>query len=572
MVTTEALPSSKIQANEHALSDVFNAKFNFSIPDYQRPYSWGQEQAAELLSDIQDAAERSPEEPYFLGSIVLVKTAGSSDADVIDGQQRLTTLTILFAMIRELTIDLELRGNLQSLIVELGNKALGLAPKPRLTIRSRDSEVFNNYIQSQGSAPEIQSLDLEGLATDSQKAVIGNARYFLTELTKMTEDERLDLIRHLLRKTFLVVVATADLSSAHRIFSVMNARGMDLTPADMFKAEIIGKIDDSSKEKYAKKWEDAEEQLGRQGFADVFLYVRMVIAKIRGHRELLLEFKEQVLSPHLKDHSADHFVDNVLLPYAAAYSQVRDASFSATHGADEINAWLTRLSQLDNNDWVPPAIWALKEHGGDPTWLERFFARLERLAASMLIRRVYTTPRAQRYVELLKQLGNGDGLDSAAFELDEAERSETRLALDGPLYQNKRVVKYVLLRLDETLTQSSGVTYAHKYISVEHVLPQNPKEDSQWRQDFTDEERTLWTHRVGNLLLLNRVKNSEASNRDFTHKKQGYFTGKNGVTNYALTTQVVQQDAWTTEVLENSQTDRMKMLVKLWELGSVHSY
>lgn len=567
MANAEPVAGSKIQASERSLSDVFNAKFNFRIPDYQRPYSWGKEQAAELLSDIKDAAERSPEEPYFLGSIVLVKGSDSPDADVIDGQQRLTTLTILFAMLRELTLDEGLRLNLQSLIVELGNIALGLEPKPRLTIRGRDNGFFEKLIQETGTRNEILALDEELLDTDAQRSVLINARYFLTELTELDEQERLSLVRHLLTKTFLVVVSTADLASAHRIFSVMNARGLDLTPADLFKAEIVGKIDSSTREAYAKKWEDAEEQLGRHGFAELFLHIRAIIAKVRGQRELLVEFREQVLGPHLKKYSAEHFVDHILMPYAEAYSQLRDTSYSSPRKADEINGWLTRLDQIDNNDWVPAALWALKEHGDDPEWLVQFFAKLERLAACMLIRRVYSTPRALRYMELLKQLDRKGGLRSEAFELTETERKETLSAIDGPIYLNKRVVKYVLLRLDETLAASSGATYQHKYISVEHVLPQNPAEGSHWRRDFTDEGRLLWTHRLGNLVLLNSVKNSQASNREFSYKKKRYFTGKSGVTNYALTTQVLQFEDWTPAVLEEIHNSRLVMLAEIWDLG-----
>ena len=431
MANTQPAMGSKIQASERALSDIFNAKFNFRIPDYQRPYSWGKEQAAELLSDIQDAADRNPEEPYFLGSIVLVKGSDSPEADVIDGQQRLTTLTILFAMLRELAVDEGLSRSLQSLIVELGNIALGLEPQPRLTIRSRDNELFEKLIQESGTRAEIVSLDEEMLATDAQRSVLENARYFLAELTKLDEHQRLHLVRHLLTKTFLVVVSTADLSSAHRIFSVMNARGLDLTPADLFKAEIIGKIDSGARDSYAKKWEDAEEQLGRHGFAELFLHIRAIVAKVRGQRELLVEFREQVLGPHLDKHSAEHFVDHVLMPYAASYSQLRDTSYSSPRRADEINGWLIRLDQLDNKDWVPPALWAMKEYGEDPEWLAQFFAKLERLASSMLIRRVYSTPRALRYMELLKQLEGGSGLESAAFELSRSE--ERRVGKECPV-------------------------------------------------------------------------------------------------------------------------------------------
>lgn len=566
MSTSSALPSSKIQASEYALSDIFNAKFNFSIPDYQRPYSWTTEQASELLSDIQEAADRNPDEPYFLGSIVLVKPAEAANAEVIDGQQRLTTLTILLAMLRESTTNSELGTSLQAFVVEPGNIALGLAAKPRLKLRNKDAEFFENYIQKPGHADVLKILQEESLATDAQRAIIGNAKYFMNELAKLSQDQLLSLSTQLLSKTFLVVVSTADLASAHRIFSVMNARGLDLTPADLFKAELIGRVAEEKRQSYAEKWENSEEELGRHGFSELFLHVRMIFAKVRGQRELLFEFKEQVLEPYLKEQDATTFIDDVLVPYAKAFGVLTDASFSASHGADRVNAWLTRLGMLDNSDWVPSALWALRTHGNDPEWLNVFFFKLERLAASLLIRRVYSTPRAMRYVELLKELDRGLGLDATAFTLDTSEQAETVDGLAGNIYLSQRVVRYVLLRLDESLAGSSGVTYAQKYISVEHVLPQTPKSDSAWLADFTEEERDYWTHKLGNLLLLNKAKNSQASNRDFAIKKQGYFIGKYGVSNYAITTQVLQHDEWTPAVIEALHQERLESLAAMWQL------
>ena len=99
--------------------------------------------------------------------------------------------------------------------------------------------------------------------------------------------------------------------------------------------------------------------------------------------------------------------------------------------------------------------------------------------------------------------------------------------------------KYVLLRLDDLLAKQPGVSYQHKMITVEHVLPQNPKDSSVWKPDFTDDQRLQWTHRLGNLVLLNRAKNSEAQNYDFAKKKENYFTGANGSAIFALTTQVL---------------------------------
>jgi hypothetical protein len=553
----------QLEAHEVPLYKIFCSDYDFRIPDYQRPYAWEREQATQLLEDLIEALDRGGDEPYFLGSIVLVKQKGLSDAEVIDGQQRLTTLTILLAVLRDLTEDNDLRQDLERLIVEPGNKIRKLEPKPRLTPRARDAGFFRERIQQSGATGSLVQVNKDHLKTDAQRAVRENGIALREKLETWDEDRRLDLVGMLSERTFLVVVSTPDLDSAHRIFSVMNARGLDLSPADIFKSLIIGELPDGISSEYAQKWENAEEALGRDDFADLFLHLRMIFSKERARRELLKEFPEQVLA-QFKGKSAA-FIDDVLLPYAEAYEQLRDQTFSATVGAEKVNRWLKRLAQLDNSDWVPPALWALRHNPQDATWLDQFFRKLERLAASMLLRRVYATPRAQRYADLLRDLERA-GLDARAFELIPEERGETVDRLNGDLYLVTKVRKYVLLRLDETLAKNPGVAYDHAIITVEHVLPQNPAYSSRWVQDFTDDERQQWTHRLGNLVLLNRAKNSEAQNYDFDTKKARYFSGKNGVAPFALTVGVVSQQSWTPALLAQRQQELVSKLADEWDL------
>ncbi|MEH2302465.1 MAG: DUF262 domain-containing protein [Nostoc sp.] len=96
-----------IHATEKSLLKVFSNDFAFSIPAYQRPYAWTKDQASELLTDLLsflgDGSEAVTDtNPYFLGSIVLIKDEDAPEADVVDGQQRLTTLTILLSVLRSL--------------------------------------------------------------------------------------------------------------------------------------------------------------------------------------------------------------------------------------------------------------------------------------------------------------------------------------------------------------------------------------------------------------------------------------------------------------------------------------
>ena len=124
----------------------------------------------------------------------------------------------------------------------------------------------------------------------------------------------------------------------------------------------------------------------------------------------------------------------------------------------------------------------------------------------------------------------------------------------------------LLLRLDELLSGGSAV-YNSPIVSVEHVLPQNPSAGSQWLSDFpTESDRDEWVHRLANLVLLTRRKNSQASNYDFVEKKSKYFTSKAGISNFALTSKVLSEGAWTLDVLKIRQKELIGAIEKLWRL------
>lgn len=555
-----------IEAGEVQLGKLFTAEFDFAIPDYQRPYSWGSDETLQLLDDLQGSLDRDTDEPYFLGSVVLVKEKGQPAAEVIDGQQRLTTLTIILAVLRDLATDVSLRTDIHRFIEEPEVLWDSRPAKARLRLRERDAKFFREHIQSPGRISSLVDLSDNQTTTDAQRAIRDNAAALWVRLSALSEADRTRLFVMMASRTFIVVVSTPDLNSAYRIFSVMNARGLPLTPPDIFKSQVIGAIVEADRADYAELWEDLEEDLGRDEFGDLFLYIRTIISKARAVRGLLIEFPEQVLNVFLPT-NGKRFVDEVLEPYALADQRLVNHDFDAGGVWDNVNDWLKRLSQLDNDDWRPVALWALKNHRDDGVFLDDFLRKLERLAASFLLRRVYTTPRVQRYLDLLKQLDDGDGLASSAFELSEDEKSETRTRLGGEIYLVNPVRKYVLLRLDSLIAANPGATYAHKVITVEHVLPQNPRADSQWVSDFTEQQRVDWTHRLGNLVLLNRTKNSEAQNYDFDVKKAKYFTSTKGAALFALTTQVIGYTSWTPEVVQKRHEQLTQRLISEWDLA-----
>tara|TARA_R110000782_G_scaffold206651_3_gene295217 strand:- start:281 stop:1135 length:855 start_codon:yes stop_codon:yes gene_type:complete len=277
----------KISGTEYELARIFSSDFEYLIPPYQRPYAWTIDQASELSDDLYGFYLEEPDEGYFLGSIVLIKGEGAPKAEVIDGQQRLTTLTILLAAMASRLAGAD-RDTLYKYIQEPGNKFEGLEAKPRLTLRERDQGFFAKYVQSL-DFEALLALDSKSLTTESQRNIQSNSRHFLEFLDGEFghgSEELGDFVRFLLKRCYLVAVSTPTQQSAFRVFSVMNSRGLDLQPTDIIKADVIGEIPEDERDNYTERWEDMEVELGRDGFNDLFSYIRMVYAKDKAKRAL----------------------------------------------------------------------------------------------------------------------------------------------------------------------------------------------------------------------------------------------------------------------------------------------
>lgn len=147
----------RIEAAHKKISEVFSKDYAFTIPSYQRPYAWETTQVEELLTDLTDAMgpESKSDGFYFLGSIVLVKTHGSPASRVVDGQQRLTTLTILFSVIRDLTEDTVKQASRETYVKQVANEDEGIPEALRLQLRQKDQAFFDKHIQSLGATNKL---------------------------------------------------------------------------------------------------------------------------------------------------------------------------------------------------------------------------------------------------------------------------------------------------------------------------------------------------------------------------------------------------------------------------------
>ncbi len=551
-----------IKASEQNLNAIFSDTYIFEIPVFQRPYAWTTEQVDDLLDDLLYAMRRDDEEPYFLGSVVLIK-GDDAKSQVVDGQQRLTTLTMLLCILRELVDDSQ-KSLLDAYIRQQANEFAGTHEVVRFSLRPIDRDFFYQNVQSSGGISVLLD-NAPKPETDSQQRVYENVKYLHENLVTLSPDELRKLAAFVIRRCYLVIVSTPDMTSAYRIFSVMNDRGLDLSATDILKAEVVGGIKDAAEQRaYADKWEDVEQELGRGRFGALFAHIRMIYAKAKQRRSLVDEFRDYVLT----EHTSKEFIESVLDRYDDAYKSVLDLPGGNIDNIPAVNTYLRHLRRLDNADWIPPAMAFFHKYPHNRERLAKFTKDLERLAYGMFIQRANINERINRYAAVLRDIDRDDGIcrTDGPLQLRDDEKAAILTILDGPIYTLPRVPLPLLLRLDG-LVAEAGADYNYATISIEHVLPQNPAAESQWRSWFTDDaERAQWTHRLANLALLSRRKNSSASNWEFERKKNEYFL-RGGVSPFALTTQVVKEAEWTPAVLEIRQHELVEKLKAEWRLA-----
>ncbi len=562
-----------IQAANLELKDVFCNKYEYFIPPYQRPYSWGREQTQALLDDVCDvlpdasqAIESSP--PYFLGCIVLVK-GDEPRADVIDGQQRLTTLTIILSALRDLAAE-SLKQQVGKFIIRDDDPAVGIKSGYHLNVRESDRQFFEKYIQKHGGIEKIGVI-VPDVRTwpDSRINFLRNAQLVRSYIEKLSTGKRLRLLQFLLQRCYLVVVSTPTQESSYRIFSVLNSRGLELSHTDILKADIIGKMPEEQRQMYTDKWEDMENKLGRDDFSALFRDIRMIYRKEKLRTSVIRDYAK-ILEPYIYEKALEKFIDDEVAPYSEAYAAVSDAEYGSDDtlpAVAEINMLLRHCGQLNNRDWVPPALAFVRRFSQYPSELVRYVRDLERLAYALFIQRKNENDRIRRYADVLKEFEGEEDLfrELSKLQLGTEDKSNVRTQLTGPI--DRQIMRTLLLLRINNVLAKDDAKYDRNKLTVEHVLPQDPDPHSQWFEWFSDaEERTELTHCLGNLVLLPRRRNTQARNFEFHRKKEKYFPDGKDIKGLALTNQVIEEPEWTPAVVKRRREDLCRLLAKEWRL------
>lgn len=552
-----------IQGRHLALQDVFGKSFVFHIPGYQRPYRWEVEQCEELFNDLREATpsgDVKDARPYFLGSIVLVKDDLSTHSEVIDGQQRLTTLTILLAALQA-TTDPETRANLKEYLRQDRNVVTGAPAQFRIHLRERDGAFFREFVQEQDGLEKLEQLGPQEF--EVHERIRRNALRLRQLLASLAMPERLKLAQFIMQRCYLVVVSTAEQESAFRIFNVLNSRGLDLSAADIIKSKVLSQIDPDRREAFTVRWEDTESRLGNENFQALLMHLCVMAQRRRLEGALEAEFITSVVNSLGPEKTVEFITVN-----GSLFEQLSRQQLLLTEPYRDLDNRAKRalrwLNAVDHSNWVPTAL-SMCRRLKSPQELVVHLEALERLVAFHFVTRATVNTRVTRYgrvLEWLSQKGAGEN----PLNLTAEERQRFREELDGEVYPVVKTRQYLLRRLDEAIGDG-GARYDVANPTVEHVLPQSPRSGSRWAEWFSAEQAAQWTHRLANLVLLTRVKNAEASNYEFEEKKRRYFESPHGVSTYALTTQVLREKEWTPTLLAKRQRELVSQLSREWKLN-----
>ena len=565
MANTDTQLISTISAEKLVVKDIFCDDYLFTIPNYQRPYSWEEEHCTQLLDDLHSFAFRDDDfdelPPYFLGSAVIIKRPNVRNAQIVDGQQRLTTLTILLSCLRFAIKDKENKDTISDFIYQKGNKLKGTSATYRLKTRNRDQEFFNQLIQDEKGLPTyFEKPDEIAPANDAQTQMLTNARALLDEFKKKKyTEEQLELIAtYIIQKCVIVVVASTDEEMAFRIFNVLNDRGKDLTIADILKSEILEKISEKEQGNYTEKWEDCETKLGIDNFKDFFSHLRAIYAKKKAEKSILVEIREYVKpSENPKD-----FIDNILIPFTNAYLNILKLDYKATQYADSINKQFSNLKRVAHTDWMPSAIFFLAKHPSAPDKVNSFLIQLEKVTLGMEAMKTSLNDRLERYAKINSKIESKANLYSSdsEFILNKTDREYIISTLSSPDLYGKRLVKPILAKIEEEMNDGS-ISINYGDLSIEHILPQTPT-DIYWTSRFTIDDKLKLTNSLGNLSLITVRKNSQARNYEFMTKVNVYFKADGKASNLAMVNNLTAYDNWTADNIKARKTILLNHLLK----------
>ena len=534
----------KISQEPIKISDILKDK-TFTIPLYQREYSWNLEQVSDLYYDIVD----SDDDGHFIGSLLLYELDKKKyKMEIVDGQQRTTTIfLLLFCILKILDATKQVRSviMIESLlfITDPGSNLNDTSRSdPRLETGKRDKSLFKSIIKN-----EDFSAYKDGRRR-SHKNLTNTLDFFDQRISEILKNQGLDGIVKLTQKVInskFIVMTAEKQSDKLQLFKTINARGLELTQGDLIKNELCRQIElsniDEDIDEAVENWDKIRSMIEENGGdLDVFLFHYLNSLDDCQNLRAQLDKKHGVEKWEKKNYppAPEKYVFDL---YAEIIEKVRHRKFlsdlltAANNYAlfikpanDKIH--LNSLKAMAVNKCFPLLLNAIRKLSSEN--FNSICKHIDSLTFRHSILRKDPKELERFYYQLSESITDDENIRSVINKIkDHANfREEDKFKMEFISASPKRSVSRMILdRI--TKNQGEGVDWSNKDVHIEHIMPQNPIEE--WKLLFDNDkiEYEDYLNRLGNLTILQDRLNIRASNNSFNTKKEFYKSSHLAITN-----------------------------------------
>lgn len=551
----------EIRIQLDGISNVLKTK-RFKVPAYQRSYAWEDEHVAELLQDIHDAIQ-SKENEYFLGSIVVT---GPMDGkhEVVDGQQRLTTTSLLISAIKDIFAE----KDDHEVVVSVKNDYLASTDRktkekePKLTLNEVDNELFQELIE------DAINVDTTKYQRQSHQRLLSAAkqiREYLNKLLSASKDEEETLhawLDYLESNLKIIVVAAPDDTNAFVIFETLNDRGLELAISDLLKNYLFHKSGDKIEEA-KNRWlsmiavlEATSEEPLTVTYLRHFAMSRFGLVR---ERDLFNTIKKKVTNKKSAIQLATDLSNTVKI-YSALVNT--DHDFWQKHDT-HVRSRVATINLL-NMSQIRPLLIAILEKFDSAKIAESFRLLESASVRFQIVGGVGGGTLERIYSDSAKAVFEG-GIKTpqeiiAAFTTLPAD-SAFKQAFSVAQISRQNLARFYLTRLESALNgtnvQELVPNPSTGHINLEHVLPQTLTDT--WLKSWKQDAARGYQKRLGNLALLNSKENSKTGNNDFSLKSKAYEKSS-----IVLTKRIAEYSEWTQESIDARQRQMAELAVKAW--------
>ena len=535
------------------VEDLFSGRFTFYLPWFQRAYAWTEDHADRLLTDI-TLAMRAGERRYFIGHIMLSGAPDSRHKALVDGHQRTVTLTILFALLRRATQSAPMHARLDRMILAdpADGVAFRLSPQPSV------AAFFRDHIQLEQDAEHL--IDLVE-ASDTERNILNNRNKLAATLQDLNLAEgEIDLLAdYIMRRCVLVTEIVDDEEEAWQMLETEEGTGLAFHASERHKITLISTMPREEQEAAGRIWESWQSALGDDGISELLYHLRELSSRRRSSQPV----EKDIVTRFALARSGLAFMQEHFIPGAERMIAIRTGQIGRTEHRPLVAKCIDHMDWLGHKYWYPPAIKWLQQRGSDDPLTLSFFELLERKTWLLRIAGADPLEHLRRFNALIQQIDQ-ETPPSAISELavpDKTLRNAIQSLLSRTFY-DKKFSRPVLRYVCELYGADPGYIDG-KRVTVEHVLPRSPDNNSQWRKDFgTRKQIGDFAHRIGNMAFLSFEANQAVGNKDYAVKRQ--YLAESG---FALSSDAAQAEEWTPQhVLARSEA-LVDVLLANWSLA-----